>query len=71
MFSTLKGVLYYDTEQTYDHTYSIYLPNALNSIMKAPSATFKALEILFYTEEYGQEFCIKALEFSKIKVKQV
>ena len=68
---SLKGVLYYDTEQTYDHTYSIYLPNALNSIMKAPSATFKALEILFYTEEYGQEFCIKALEFSKIKVKQV
>lgn len=67
---TLKSILYYDSNFNYDKEY-IYLPSSLNLITKIPSATFKALEITFYTNNAGEEFCIKAIEFSKIKVKQV
>lgn len=42
-----------------------------NAIGKFPSATFKILEISVYTENAQQEFSIKNVEFSKIKVKQV
>lgn len=66
----LPSVLKYDSGYCYDSGY-IYVPNTINSIVKIPSATFKALEIKFYTEEEGQQFAIKAIEFSKIKVKQV
>lgn len=45
-------------------------PN-INSIYKLRSASFKTLEIHLLTEEQGQSFEIKALEFSKIKVKQI
>ena len=40
-------------------------------IYKLSSATFKSLEIEFFTAEEGQEFSIMNIEFSKIKVKQV
>ena len=42
-----------------------------NSIGKFPSATFKTLEISIYTTSQLEEFSIKNIEFSKIKVKQV
>lgn len=67
---TIKNVLYYDAEQTYDSIYT-YVPNALMQILKLPSATFKALEITIYTQEAGQGFYIKTLEMSKVKVKQI
>ena len=63
-------VLTYDTEEIYDDKY-IYIPNNINSIVKMPSATFKSLEITFYTANEEQSFSIKNIEFSKIKVKQV
>lgn len=63
-------ILTYDTEETYDDKY-IYIPNTINAVVKLPSATFKALEITFYTESINQCFSIKNIEFSKIKVKQV
>lgn len=67
---TLTGILRYDSNLEYDKDY-IYLPSSLNLITKIPSATFKALEITFYTTNSNEEFCIKAIEFSRIKVKQV
>lgn len=42
-----------------------------NIIGKFPNATFKILEISIYTENSTQNFAIKNIEFSKIKVKQV
>ena len=67
---TKKGIIYYDQGYTYDSGY-IYLPNVATSIIRLPSSTFKALEITFYTEKLRQEFCIKTLEISKLKIKQV
>ena len=48
-----------------------YKQKGTTLIVKIPSATFKALEITFYTDKSSQNFCIKNMEFSKIKVKQV
>ena len=66
----LPNIMKYDSGYKYNSGY-IYVPSALNSVIKAPSATFKALEIRFYTQEVKQRFAIKAIEFSKLKVKQV
>ena len=44
---------------------------ATNAIGKFPTATFKILEIQIYTANAQQNFSIKNIEFSKIKVKQV
>ena len=40
-------------------------------IGKFPNATFKVLEMSIYTENVNQNFAIRNIEFSKIKVKQV
>lgn len=45
--------------------------NILRFIKKLPSATFKTLQIIFYTTNQAQDFCIKSIEFSRIKVKQI
>ena len=66
---TFGNILKYDRDK-YDSG-KTYRPGAISGIIKMPSATFKALEITFYTNDSDQEFTIKALEFSKIKVKQV
>lgn len=63
------NVLIYD-EGYYDQDY-IYQPGAISGIIKLPSSTFKALEITFYTNTEDEQFTIKAIEFSKIKVKQI
>ena len=44
---------------------------AISTIGKFPNATFKILEMSIYTENATQNFSIKNIEFSKIKVKQV
>lgn len=67
---SLKNVMIYDSDCVYDDVY-IYQPRSITVIAKLPSATFKALEISFYTQFEQQSFCIKSLEMSKIKVKQV
>ena len=66
---TFGNVLKYDRDK-YD-TGKTYQPGSISGIIKMPSATFKALQMTFYTNDSDQEFTIKALEFSKIKVKQV
>lgn len=42
-----------------------------STIRKLPNATFKILEIEFYTTNANESFSISNIEFSKIKVKQV
>lgn len=66
---TFGNVLVYDSGR-YDSG-ATYQPGAISGIIKLPSATFKALEITFYTNDVDQEFTIKAFEFSRIKVKQI
>lgn len=43
----------------------------LNAIKKLPSSYFKTLQIKFITKEEGEDFCIKNIEFGKIKMKLV
>ena len=59
----------YDSGYHYDEGW-VYSTNT-NIILKFPSSTFKALEIKLYTTSKSESFALKALEFSKIKVKQV
>lgn len=42
-----------------------------NAVGKFPNANFKILEIEIYTDSKNQNFSIKNIEFSKIKIKQV
>lgn len=67
---TIKNVIKYNSGAKYN-TGVIYKPNAVTQVRKLPSANFKALQIKFYTEEERQDFCIKSIEFTKIKVKQI
>ncbi len=48
-----------------------YVTKTTNAIGKLPNVTFKTLEIQFYTDNIKQNFAIKNIEFSKIKVKQL
>lgn len=66
---TTASIGYYDRGYYYDSG-AIYSAST-NVIVKLPSSTFKALEIHFYTKNKSQSFAIKALEFSKLKVKQI
>ena len=44
---------------------------ATSIIGKFPNANFRVLEISIYTQSVAQNFSIKNIEFSKVKVKQV
>lgn len=66
---TLSSIAKYDSGYHYDEGW-IYTTNT-NIILKFPSSTFKALEITMFTTRLGESFALKALELSKIKVKQV
>ena len=46
-------------------------PKKTNSIGKFPTSNFKILEIQIYTQTKDENFAIKNIEFSKIKIKQV
>lgn len=63
------GVLVWD--EGYWDSEAIYQPTNYNATIKLPSATFKALEMTLYTTNADEDFCIKSIEYSKIKVKQV
>ena len=41
----------------------------INAIKKLPTSFFKTLQMTFLTEEHGDDFCIRNIEFGKIKVK--
>ena len=64
-----KNILIYNVGQ-YDDD-KVYKPDGISGTIKMPSATFKALQITFYTTGRDQQFTIKSLEFSRLKVKQV
>jgi len=67
---SIKNTLRYNTGIKWGDGYK-YKTKGVNIVVKIPSATFRALEITFYTKEKKQDFCIKNIEFSKIKVKQI
>lgn len=66
---TNSSIARYDSTYHYDEGW-IYA-TATNTILKFPSTTFKALEITLAAKNKGDTFALKALEFSKLKVKQV
>lgn len=66
----LGGYLIYDNNQHYDSGIH-YKTTSTNVIIKLPSATFKTLEITFFTTKAKENFCFKTLEMSKVKIKQV
>jgi hypothetical protein len=67
---TYGGVMVWDSGDCWDSG-AIYQPNNFNATLKLPSATFKALEVKLYTTNTDENFCIKSIEYSRIKVKQV
>jgi len=66
--SKLKKFMYWDIGY-FDKGY--YASEKSSIIYKFPNATFKVLEIEIYTNGINQDFSIRNIEFSKIKVKQV
>ena len=64
----LKNLFYWDISLWDINT--IFKPREANSIKRLPTASFKTLEIKFYTTERNQGFAVKNVEFSRIKVKQ-
>ena len=63
---SLKHTLYFDI----GHWDSSYFPiKDINAIKKLPSSFFKTLQITFLTKNDGDDFCIKNIEFGKIKTK--
>ena len=63
---TLKNALYWD-KGFYDTYY--YAPENASCYYKLPSEIFRTLELHFYTLKEGQDFCIRNLEFTHIKLK--
>ena len=63
---TLQNVLYWDK----GYWDSSYFPSKnINVIKKLPVSFFRTLQITFLTKESGDDFCIKNLEFERVKVK--
>lgn len=63
-----KNIMVWD-ESEWDS--EAWLMSGANCISKFPNATFKSLEIRIYTTDFEQNFAIRNMELSKIKVKQV
>ena len=63
---TLKNVLYFD-KGFWD--VNVFPHEKINVIKKLPASYFKTLQVSFYTQEIGQNFCINNIEFGKIKTK--
>ena len=66
--SKIKNYLFWDIGH-WDVNY--WADRNTNIIGKFPNATFKVLEISMFTTKLNENFAIKNIEFSKIKVKQV
>lgn len=63
---TLRNALYFDVGN-YDECY--YAPKNASCYYKLPSEIFRTLEFSFYTQKEGQDFCIRNIEFTNIKLK--
>ncbi len=66
--SYLRKALYFDIGH-WDYTY--YSDKDISVIRKLPSAIFRTLQMTFLTKEKGDEFCIRNIEFGKIKSKAI
>ena len=65
---SLKNSLYFDI----GHWDTSYYPlKDINAVRSLPAAYFKTLQMTFFTQNEGDDFCIKNIEFGKIKVKTV
>lgn len=65
---TVKNSLYFD-QGHWDYTY--FPTKDVNAIKKIPVSYFKTLQITFLTKNVGDDFCIKNIEFEKVKVKEI
>ena len=65
---SLKNSLYFDIGH-WDNSY--FAIKDINSIKCLPTSFFKSLQITFLTKNLGDDFCIKNIEFGKIKMKSV
>lgn len=63
---SLKNSLYFDIGH-WDNSY--FAIRDINSIKCLPTSFFKSLQITFLTKNIGDDFCIRNIEFGKIKVK--
>lgn len=63
----LNKVLYWD--KGYFDTVFCYPPNKADAVVTLPPASFKILEMQFFTQNINQEFAIKNIEFHKIKAR--
>lgn len=66
--SKIKNYLYWDIGHW---DVNFWLNRHTNAIGKFPNATFKVIEISLYTTNIAENFAIRNIEFSKIKVKQI
>ncbi len=65
---SINNSLYFDL----GHWDNSYFPaKDINSIKRLPVSFFRTLQITFSTKEVGDDFCIKNIEFEKIKVKSI
>lgn len=63
---SLKNSLYFDI----GHWDNSYFPiKDINAIKKLPASFFKTLQMSFLTKQAGDDFCIKNIEFGKVKTK--
>ena len=65
---TLNNVLYFDIGY-WDNSY--FPTKDINVSKKLPVTFFKTLQISFSTKNEGDDFCIKNIEFERVKVKSV
>lgn len=65
---SLKNTLYFDI----GHWDMSYFPSKdINAVKTLPASYFKTLQMTIFTKNEGDDFCIKNIEFGKIKVKTV
>ena len=64
---TVKNSLYFD-KGNWDVMY--FPAHDINSVKKLPVSFFRTLQMTFLTKNSGDDFCIKNIEFEKIKIKQ-
>ena len=63
---TIKNSLYFDIG---NWDVMFFPAKDINSVKKLPVSFFKTLQITFLTQRAGEDFCIKNIEFERIKVK--
>lgn len=63
---SIGSYLYFDNTN-WDTSY--FPSKDINTIKKLPVSFFKTLQMTFLTKEIGDDFCIRSLEFEKVKVK--